>query len=84
MVEVLVIDDGDEGVEIFARDLTLEGDDVIQDVIEGGELGVTIYDNDFGVAINVCELVFVQARLVGGGGRVGVVGKGGIKEREFF
>ncbi|KAI5339467.1 hypothetical protein L3X38_018739 [Prunus dulcis] len=51
------------------KDLILEVDNIVQGIPEGGALDVAIYDDDFGVAANVCEQVFVHARLVGVGVR---------------
>ena len=69
VVEVVVVGDGDEGVETLAGELVLE-EDVACGVEEGGELGehggeldAAVDVEDLGVAADVGELVVVVAGL---------------------
>ena len=70
MVEVVVVGDGDEGVEVLPWELVLEGEVLGVAAAEGGELGehggeldVEINGEDLGLAADVGELVVVAARL---------------------
>ena len=70
VIEVVVVGDGDEGVEVFAGKLVLEGEVVVVwGVAEGGEFGEhggeldgAVDGENFGLAGDVGELVVVGAR----------------------
>lgn len=70
-MEVVVVGDGDQGVEIFPGELVLEEGEVGGGVVgeggelgdEGGELDVAVDGEDLGVAGDVGEVVVVGAGL---------------------
>ena len=70
MFEVVVVGDGDEGVEVLTGELVLEGEVLRGGVADGGELGEeggeldgAVDGEDLGVAADVGELVVVGAGL---------------------
>ncbi|KAL8130694.1 hypothetical protein V2J09_019849 [Rumex salicifolius] len=70
MLQILVIGDGDQGVKVLSRELVFEAENIRSGIADGGELrkdggefGIAVDCEDFGVAANVGKLIVVRTGL---------------------